>query len=31
MEENGIPKGVLYMNWETKRPRGRQEIDGNMK
>jgi hypothetical protein len=31
MEENGIPKRVLYMNWETKRPRGREEIYHNMK
>jgi hypothetical protein len=23
MEENGIPKRVLYMNLETRRPRGR--------
>jgi hypothetical protein len=23
MEENRIPKRVLYMNWESTRPRGR--------
>jgi hypothetical protein len=23
MEENGVPKRVLYMNLETRRPRGR--------
>jgi hypothetical protein len=23
MEENIIPKRVLYVNWETRRPRGR--------
>jgi hypothetical protein len=31
MEENRIPKKVLYMNLETRRPRGRQEIGGKMK
>jgi hypothetical protein len=31
MEENRIPKTVLYKNLESTRPRGRQEIDGKMK
>jgi hypothetical protein len=31
MEENRIPKRVLYINLETTRLRGRQEIDGKMK
>jgi hypothetical protein len=31
MEENRIPKRVLYMNLETTRPRGRPKIDGKMK
>jgi hypothetical protein len=28
MEENGIPKKVLYMNLETTGLRGRPKIDG---
>ena len=31
MEENRIPKRVLYMNLGTTRPRGRPRIDGWMK
>jgi hypothetical protein len=31
MEENRIPKRVLYMNLETTRPRVDQEIDGKKK
>jgi hypothetical protein len=32
MEENRIPKGVLYKNLEKTRPRGRpRKIDGKMK
>jgi hypothetical protein len=31
MEENRIPKRVLYMNLETTRLRGRPKIDGKMK
>jgi len=31
MEENRIPKRVLYMNMGTTRLRGRQEIDGKMR
>ena len=31
LEENRIPKRVLYMNLGTKRLRGRQEIDGKMR
>jgi len=31
MEENRIPKNVLYMNLETTKLREDQEIDGKMK
>jgi hypothetical protein len=31
VEENRIPKRVLYMNLETTRLRGRPEIDDKMK
>jgi hypothetical protein len=31
MEENRIPKRVLYMNLGSTRPKGRPKIDGNMK
>jgi hypothetical protein len=31
MEENRIPKSVLYMNLESTRPKVDQEIDGKMK
>jgi hypothetical protein len=31
MEENRIPKGVLYTSWETQEQEAYQEIDGRMK